>query len=167
MSAGFNAPTPTTVLGTDFIQNSAKDTIFTAVTQLPSLLGSTGVESGVNGTSGGTNGLASFNMFGLGTIRTLTLLDSQRFMPANVTGVPDISEFPQILIQRVDVVTGGASASWGSDAIAGVVNFITDKKFVGFKSRQRPAPALRAAGDISRSPANSATWMASKAAGSS
>src|SRR6266702_4399698 len=134
MSAGFNAPTPTTVLGTDFIQNSAKDTIFTAVTQLPSLLGSTGVESGVNGTSGGTNGLASFNMFGLGTIRTLTLLDSQRFMPANVTGVPDISEFPQILIQRVDVVTGGASASWGSDAIAGVVNFITDKKFVGFKA---------------------------------
>ena len=134
MSAGFNAPTPTTVLGTDFIRDSAKDTIFTTVTQLPSLLGSTGVESGVNGTSGGTNGLASFNMFGLGTIRTLTLLDSQRFMPANVTGVPDISEFPQILIQRVDVVTGGASASWGSDAIAGVVNFITDKKFVGFKA---------------------------------
>jgi outer membrane receptor protein involved in Fe transport len=134
MSAGFNAPTPTTVLGSDFIQNSAKDTIFTTVTQLPSLLGSTGVESGVNGTSGGTNGLASFNMFGLGTIRTLTLLDGQRFMPANVTGVPDISEFPQMLIQRVDVVTGGASASWGSDAIAGVVNFITDKKFVGFKA---------------------------------
>jgi hypothetical protein len=134
MSAGFNAPTPTTVLGSDFIQNSAKDTIFTAVTQLPSLMGSTGVESGVNGTSGGTNGLASFNMFGLGTIRTLTLLDNQRFMPANVTGVPDISEFPQILIQRVDVVTGGASASWGSDAIAGVVNFITDKKFEGFKA---------------------------------
>ena len=114
--------------------NSAKDTIFTAVTQLPSLLGSTGLENGVGGTSGGTNGLSSFNMFGLGTIRTLTLLDGQRFMPANVTGVPDISEFPQMLIQRVDVVTGGASASWGSDAIAGVVNFITDKKFVGFKA---------------------------------
>ncbi|HTC83618.1 MAG TPA: TonB-dependent receptor plug domain-containing protein, partial [Rhizomicrobium sp.] len=134
MSAGFNAPTPTTVLGSDFIQNSAKDTIFTTVTQLPSMLGSTGVEAGVNGTSGGGNGLASFNMFGLGTIRTLTLLDGERFMPANVTGVPDISEFPQMLVQRVDVVTGGASASWGSDAIAGVVNFITDKRFVGFKA---------------------------------
>ena len=134
MSAGFNAPTPTTVLGTDFIQNQAKDTIFTAVTQLPSLMGSTGQEANVNGTSGGTNGLASFNMFGLGTIRTLTLLDGQRLMPANVTGVPDISEFPQLLVQRVDIVTGGASASWGSDAIAGVVNFITDKKFVGFKA---------------------------------
>ena len=133
-NAGFNAPTPTTVMGKDFIDQQAKDTIFTAVTQLPSMMGSTGQESGVNGTSGGGNGLASFNMFGLGTIRTLTLLDGQRFMPANVTGVPDISEFPQMLIQRVDVVTGGASASWGSDAMAGVVNFITDKKFSGFKA---------------------------------
>jgi outer membrane receptor protein involved in Fe transport len=133
-TAGFNAPTPTTVLGNDFIEKSAKDNIYSTVVQLPSLLGSTGQQNGVNGTSGGTNGLASFNMFGLGTTRTLTLLDGQRFMPANVTGVPDISEFPQMLIQRVDVVTGGASSSWGSDAVAGVVNFITDKRFVGFKA---------------------------------
>jgi len=133
-TAGFNAPTPTTVLGNDFLEKSAKDNIYSAVVQLPSLLGSTGQQNGVNGTSGGTNGLASFNMFGLGTTRTLTLLDGERFIPANVTGVPDISEFPQMLIQRVDVVTGGASASWGSDAVAGVVNFITDKKFVGFKA---------------------------------
>jgi outer membrane receptor protein involved in Fe transport len=133
-TAGFNAPTPTTVIGSDFIEKQGKDNIFTAVTELPSLMGSTGVENGVNGTSGGTNGLLSFNLFGLGTVRTLTLLDGQRFMPANVTGVPDISEFPQLLIQRVDVVTGGASASWGSDAVAGVVNFVTDKKFVGFKA---------------------------------
>jgi iron complex outermembrane receptor protein len=133
-TAGFNAPTPTTVLGNDFIEKQAKDNIFSTVVQLPSLLGSTGQQSNVNGTSGGTNGLLSFNMFGLGTTRTLTLLDGQRFAPANVTGVTDISEFPQLLIQRVDVVTGGASASWGSDAIAGVVNFVTDKKFVGFKA---------------------------------
>jgi len=133
-TAGFNAPTPTTVLGADFIENQAKDNIFNTVQQLPSLMGSTGQQNGVNGTSGGTNGLLSFALFGLGPIRTLTLLDGQRFSPANVTGVPDISEFPQILIQRVDVVTGGASASWGSDAVAGVVNFITDKKFVGFKA---------------------------------
>jgi outer membrane receptor protein involved in Fe transport len=71
---------------------------------------------------------------GLGTIRTLTLLDGQRVQPANVTGVPDISEFPQLFIKRVDVVTGGASADYGSDAIGGVVNFITDKKFEGLKA---------------------------------
>lgn len=134
MTAGFNAPTPTTVVSSDFIQDQAKDNIFNAITELPSLMGSTGQEANVNGTSGGTNGLASFNLFGLGTIRTLTLMDGERFVPANVTGVPDISEFPQLLIQRVDVVTGGASASWGSDAVAGVVNFVTDKKFTGFKA---------------------------------
>ena len=49
---------------------------------------------------------------------------------------------PQMLIQRVDVVTGGASASWGSDAVAGVVNFVTDKKFEGFKM-PTPRPACR------------------------
>jgi iron complex outermembrane receptor protein len=134
MTGGFNTPTPTTVISQDFIQNQAKDNIFSAITELPSLMGSTGQEANVNGTSGGTNGLSSFNLFGLGTIRTLTLMDGERFVPANVTGVPDISEFPQLLIQRVDVVTGGASASWGSDAVAGVVNFVTDKKFVGFKA---------------------------------
>ena len=134
MTGGFNAPTPTTVVSADFIQNQAKDNIFNAITELPSLMGSTGQEANVNGTSGGTNGLSSFNLFGLGTIRTLTLMDGERFVPANVTGVPDISEFPQLLVQRVDVVTGGASASWGSDAVAGVVNFVTDKKFVGFKA---------------------------------
>lgn len=134
MNTGMNAPTPTTVLASDFIEQQNKDHIFQAITQLPSMMGSTGVQSNVNGTSGGQNGLASFNMFGLGTIRTLTLLDGQRFVPGNVTGVNDINQFPQMLIQRVDVVTGGASASWGSDAISGVVNFITDKKFIGFKT---------------------------------
>ena len=158
MSAGFNAPTPTTVLGKDFIENQAKDNIYSAVTELPSLMGSTGTQNGVNGTSGGGNGLLSFNMFGLGTTRTLTLLDGQRFSPANVTGVPDISEFPQMLIQRVDVVTGGASASWGSDAIAGVVNFVTDKKFMGFKANI--SSGLSTYGD-------NATMTAQFAAGSS
>ena len=67
------------------------------------------------------------------TIRTLTLLDGQRVVGANVTGVPDISQFPQLLIKRVDIVTGGASASYGSDAVGGVINFITDTRFQGAK----------------------------------
>ena len=66
---------------------------------------------------------------------TLTLLDGQRVVPANVTGIPDISQFPQLLVTRVDVVTGGASASYGSDAVGGVVNFITEKHFEGFKAQ--------------------------------
>ena len=131
---GFQAPTPTTVLASDDIANQAQENILSAVGQLPSLLGSQGVTTGTGGTGGGTNGLSTFAMRGLGTIRTLTLVDGQRIIPSNVTGVTDVSELPQLLIQRVDVVTGGASASWGSDAISGVVNLIIDKKFNGFKA---------------------------------
>src|SRR5919202_173421 len=101
----------------------------------PSLQGSANTSVNVNSTSSGLQGLSSFSLRGLGTIRTLTLLDGQRVVGANVTGVPDISLFPQLLIQRVDVVTGGASASYGSDAVGGVVNFITNKRFEGFKAQ--------------------------------
>lgn len=132
-SSGFTAPTPTTVIGAEQIQANAQPNIFNTIAQLPSLQGSTGVTTGTNSTSSGTQGLSSFSLRGLGTIRTLTLLDGQRVVGANVTGVPDISQFPQLLIDRVDVVTGGASASYGSDAVGGVVNFITNKRFTGLK----------------------------------
>ncbi len=132
-SSGFNAPTPTTVIGEDQILKNAQPNIFNAIAQLPSLQGSTGASTGTFSTSSGTQGLSSFSLRGLGPIRTLTLLDGQRVVGANVTGVPDISMFPQLLVKRVDVVTGGASASYGSDAVGGVVNFITDTRFTGFK----------------------------------
>jgi outer membrane receptor protein involved in Fe transport len=134
VSSGFSAPTPTQVLGAADIAKQAQPNIFTTIAQLPSLQGSTGATTGTNSTSSGTQGLSSFSLRGLGTIRTLTLLDGQRVVGANVTGVPDISQFPQLLIQRVDVVTGGASASYGSDAVGGVVNFVTNKHFEGFKA---------------------------------
>lgn len=133
-ASGFTAPTPTQVIGEADIARSAQPNIFNAITQLPSLMGSTGRAVGVATTSSGTQGLSSFSLRGLGAIRTLTLLDGQRFVGANVTGVPDVSQFPQLLVQRVDVVNGGASASYGSDAIGGVINFVTDKRFTGFKA---------------------------------
>src|SRR6185503_10342743 len=126
---GFQAPTPTTVLGSDDIANQAQPNIYATVIQLPSLMGSQGTQNNTGGTGGGNNGISSFAMRGLGSIRTLTLFDGQRIVPSNVTGIQDVSELPHLLLQRVDVVTGGASASWGSDAITGVVNFITDKRF--------------------------------------
>lgn len=131
---GFNAPTPTTVLGEEQIANNAQPNVFTTIAQLPSLQGSTGAATGTFSTSSGQQGLSSFSLRGLQPIRTLTLLDGQRVVGANVTGVPDISMFPQLLIKRVDIVNGGASASYGSDAVGGVVNFITDTRFVGFKA---------------------------------
>jgi len=132
-SRGFSAPTPTTIVTSEDLAKTAQPNIFTSVTQLPSLQGSSGTNTGTFSTSSGQQGLSSFSLRGLGAIRTLTLLDGQRVVGANVTGVPDISQFPQLLIQRVDVVTGGASASYGSDAVGGVVNFVTDKRFEGVK----------------------------------
>jgi len=123
-SAGFTQPTPTTVLSSADIEKVAEPNLFDAIAQLPALQGSTGRTTFSNSTSSGMQGLSSFSLRNLGTIRTLTLLDGQRVTPANVTGVVDVSQFPQLLMKRVDVVTGGASASYGSDAIGGVVNAI-------------------------------------------
>lgn len=133
-SSGFSAPTPTQVLSADSIAKNAQPNVFTTVAQLPSLQGSTGATVGANGTSTGVQGLSALSLRGLQPIRTLTLLDGQRVVGANVTGVADVSLFPQLLIERVDVVTGGASASYGSDAVGGVVNFITNTRFKGFKA---------------------------------
>jgi outer membrane receptor protein involved in Fe transport len=131
---GFTQPTPTTTLSSAELDKAAKPNIFDALTELPALQGSTGRSTNTFSTSSGIQGLSSLSLRGLGTLRTLTLLDGQRVVGANVTGVTDVSQFPQLLVKRVDVVTGGASASYGSDAIGGVVNFITDKKFTGFKA---------------------------------
>ena len=133
-TAGFDAPTPTTVVSAADLEAAAKPNVFDAITQLPALQGSTGVGYNTGSTTTGLIGLSSLALRGLSPLRTLVLLDSQRVVGGNFNGAVDVSQMPQMLIQRVDIVTGGASASWGSDAVAGVVNFITDRKFEGFKS---------------------------------
>lgn len=134
-SSGFSAPTPTTVVSMEQIQQAAQPNIFDSISQLPALQGSVGTSNSRNngGTSFGNNGLSSLNLRGLGANRTLVLIDGQRVVASHVTGLTDVSQFPQLLLKRVDVVTGGASASWGSDAVAGVVNFVTDTRFTGLK----------------------------------
>jgi outer membrane cobalamin receptor len=133
-SAGFDAPTPTTVVSAADLEQQAKPNVFDAITQLPALQGSTGEGYNTGSTTTGLIGLSALGLRGLSPLRTLVLLDSQRVVGGNFNGVVDVSQMPQMLIQRVDVVTGGASASWGSDAVAGVINFVTDKKFEGFKT---------------------------------
>ena len=132
-AAGFDAPTPTTVVSAADLQAAAKPNVFDAITELPQLQGSTGVGYNTGSTTTGLIGLSALGLRGLSPLRTLVLLDSERVVGGNFNGVVDVSQMPQMLIQRVDVVTGGASASWGSDAVAGVINFVTDKKFEGFK----------------------------------
>lgn len=80
------------------------------------------------------NGTATVDLRGLGANRTLVLLDGKRMVPTSGNGVVDINTIPAPLIERVEVVTGGASAVYGSDAIAGVVNFILKDDFEGVEA---------------------------------
>jgi outer membrane receptor protein involved in Fe transport len=77
------------------------------------------------------NGTATVNLRGLGTARTLVLINGKRVVPTTSTGTVDINTIPTALIQNIEVLTGGASAVYGSDAVAGVVNFILKDNFEG------------------------------------
>jgi len=77
------------------------------------------------------NGLATIDLRGAGPTRTLVLVNGRRFIPSSLTGLVDLNNIPTPLVSRVDVVTGGASAVYGSDALAGVVNFILKDDFEG------------------------------------
>src|SRR3981189_1662782 len=105
--AGFVAPTPTTALSSANLEAAAKPSIVDAVTQLPALQGSTGVSYNTGSTTTGLIGLSALGLRGLSPLRTLVLLDGQRVVGGNFNGVVDVSQMPQMLIQRVDVVTGG------------------------------------------------------------
>ena len=130
---GYKAPTPTSVLGAAEIATKAPSNIADFVNELPSLSGSTSPKANVGSFSTGLIGINALNLRNLGASRTLILLDGQRVGASTLTGFVDINTIPQALVKRVDIVTGGASASWGSDAVAGVVNFILDKDFTGIK----------------------------------
>ncbi|MEH3099261.1 TonB-dependent receptor domain-containing protein [Sphingomonas adhaesiva] len=93
---------------------------------LPQVTGST---SGTDNNPGG--GVATVNLRNLGVQRTLVLVDGRRYVAYDTNQVVDLNTIPSALIQRVDVVTGGRSAVYGSDAIAGVVNFVTRRDFSG------------------------------------
>ncbi len=84
----------------------------------------------------GSNGRATVNLRNLGCSRTLVLINGQRMAPGGTNGgnCADLNAVPSLLIERVDVLTGGASSVYGSDAVAGVVNFIIDDEFEGFKA---------------------------------
>jgi iron complex outermembrane receptor protein len=130
---GYSAPTPVTVMSQADITAQAPANISDFVNQLPSIAGSgtSGTQSG--GLSNAVAGINTIGLRGLGTGRTLVLLDSQRSVASTVGGVVDINTIPQDLVERVEVVTGGASAAYGSDAVGGVVNFVLKKDYKGFR----------------------------------
>lgn len=131
---GFEAPTPVAVISTEALQNTATSNLADTLNTMPNFQGSATPQSSVVTVTSGTQAVNGLNIGGLGVTRTLTLVNGQRTVGSTLEGTVDVSELPQQLITRVDVVTGGASASYGSDALTGVVNFVLDTKFTGFKA---------------------------------
>lgn len=124
-------PTPVTTMDAAELAAMAPGNLIDGLVQMPQFYANL-TPDGVNG--GQNAGGSNVNMRGAGANRTLTLLNGRRVVSSNRFGTVDVSLFPEDLLRSVETVTGGASASYGTDAVAGVVNFILDTDFVGFKT---------------------------------
>jgi outer membrane receptor protein involved in Fe transport len=128
----FDTANPTTVLDANYLQNLGIVNVGQAITQLPS-----NISNNTPTTTGNANfftGSTIANLRGLNPFfgsRTLTLVNTRRFVPTNQGDGVDLNFIPSILIDRVDSVTGGASAAYGSGAIAGVQNIFLNTKLEG------------------------------------
>jgi outer membrane receptor protein involved in Fe transport len=131
---GYSAPTPVSVISAEEINREAPANINDFVNTLPAVRGSATAANSNGALSNGQAGVATVNLRNLGANRTLVLFDGQRSVSSTVDGTVDVNTMPQSLIKRVDVVTGGASSVYGSDAVSGVVNFILDKEYKGLKA---------------------------------
>src|SRR5262249_38270518 len=134
---GFSASTPTTVVGSEAIERENAPNIALVLDEIPSFKQTQ--SPAANGVKTGTPGTYTADLRGLGGQRTLVLVDGLRVPPTapttntSVVDAVDLNTIRSFMIDRVEVVTGGASAQWGSDAVAGVVNFRLKDKFEGFQ----------------------------------
>ena len=158
VSSGFEAPTPVTAISAERLMERAPSNIPDALNQLPMFRGSTSNSTSTTWNTNSPNQGNYLNLRNLGFTRSLVLLDGVRVPATSFNGAVDINTLPQALIERVDVVTGGASAAYGSDAVVGVVNFVLNKRFEGVKGTIQSGISSR--GD-------DASWKATVAAGTS
>ena len=121
--------TPLTVVSAAEIRNTGTSRIEDLVNSLPQVFAGQSANL-----SNGANGTSTVNLRNLGTTRTLVLVNGKRLVPGDPSApVADLNFIPAFLVQRIDVLTGGASSTYGSDAVAGVVNFVMDTNFEGFR----------------------------------
>lgn len=132
-NSGIRSPTPLTVLGQDKILQTAPSAADDVLAQLPAFRPSSGPNQVQRNAGSISTGQSLANLRGLGSQRTLLLIDGQRVVPTNPQGTTSTSIIPVNLIQRVEVVTGGASAAYGSDAVAGVTNFVLADRIDGLR----------------------------------
>ncbi len=120
----FNAPSPIASLDRDMLRNSGQATLESALNQMPQITPDIS-----RSTNNGSDGTARINLRGLGSHRTLVMLNGRRLAPSGIGTAVDVNNLPKVLIDRVEIITGGATTVYGSDAVAGVVNFITRNDF--------------------------------------
>jgi iron complex outermembrane receptor protein len=132
ISNAANSPTPLTVVSTDDLKASSPGNLPDGLNKLPVFQGSQIVGRPGDGSHNFSS--STLNLRNFGAQRTLVLMDGHRLTPSNDDGTVDVDTVPQLLVSSVDIVTGGASAVYGSDAVTGVVNFVLNKKFTGFKA---------------------------------
>jgi len=130
-TSGMETPTPVTVVSREELDVIAPTNLIEGLAELPQFYGSaTTQQPSAFFTS---TGAGSLDLRGLQDKRTLQLLDGRRVVPSTIFGGPDINLFPENMVRTVETVTGGASAAYGTNAVAGVVNFILDTDFEGIK----------------------------------
>lgn len=138
ISNGDSSPSPVTVMrAEELLASKPGATLAEALNSLPVFAGSRGATSNptTTGSAAGGNGSANqLNLRNIGATRTLVLMDGKRVPPTLYNGVVDVDLIPQMFVERVDVVTGGVSAVYGSDAMSGVVNYVINRKFTGSKA---------------------------------
>lgn len=123
----FEAISPVTTVGSEQLELTATLTTDSLLNELPQIIpGNTRTSNNAGGED-----FATVDLRGLGPQRTLVLINGERVPASSVTGVVDINSIPASLISRIEVVTGGASAVYGSDALAGVVNFVLKDDYEG------------------------------------
>ena len=128
---GMTSAVPLTAVGAAELEKMAPTSLVEGIVQLPQFYNSQTLASPASWFTRG--GYGNLDIRGLGINRTLTLLNGRRVISQTAFGGVDVNMFPQDMIKSVETVTGGASAAYGTDAVAGVVNFILDTKFTGLR----------------------------------
>ncbi len=123
----FSSPSPITTINREAIAFSGQATLETTLNKMPQIMPDFDRTANNPG-----NGTARVNLRGLGSSRTLVMLNGRRLASAGIGSSVDINSLPQALMERVEIITGGATTVYGSDAVAGVVNFVTRTDFDGF-----------------------------------
>jgi len=150
-TSGMETPTPVTAVSLSDLSDMNPRQMVEGLSQLPQFLNNQRPQN----TGGLTTGGSNLNLRGAGSSRTLVLLNGRRMPSGNRYGVVNVSALPQAAISNVEIVTGGASAAYGTDAVAGVVNFVLNTNFEGFTANVQAGTTSRSDGDNYSA---SATW---------